>query len=102
MRKNPNYFWRVLIGLDQAANAILGGDPEETISARMAGWKKRPDRGLRKRAGSLTCGILAAIDPGHCERSEKVREVRQNDKAITQYPYRGIKTDEPRAIPSKD
>ena len=30
------YFLRVLIGLDQFANTILGGHPDETISARSA------------------------------------------------------------------
>ena len=29
------YVWNVLIGLDQFCNAILGGDPDETMSSRM-------------------------------------------------------------------
>jgi hypothetical protein len=30
-----NYFWRILIALDDLMNAILNGDPQETMSSRM-------------------------------------------------------------------
>lgn len=29
------YFYNILIGIDQLVNAILGGDPDETISSRL-------------------------------------------------------------------
>lgn len=29
------YLYNILIGIDQLANAILGGDPDETISSRL-------------------------------------------------------------------
>ncbi len=52
----------VLIGLDQWANAVLGGAPDETISARA---------GRARVAGQLwgraLCAFLDWLDPGHCE-----------------------------------
>ncbi len=38
-----NYPKRILIGLDQFANAILGGMPDETISAKV--YRKALDKG---------------------------------------------------------
>ena len=41
-----NYFIRVLLGLDQFGNTLIGGEPDETISARAGrlkskfGWKQ--------------------------------------------------------------
>lgn len=29
------YIYNILIGIDQLCNAILGGDPDETISSRL-------------------------------------------------------------------
>lgn len=31
-----NYIWNLLIAFDQQCNALLGGSPDETISARCA------------------------------------------------------------------
>lgn len=56
------YVWNVLIGIDQLANAILGGDPDETISSRAAkrshvwGWH-------------VLGRLLEFIDPGHMKRA---------------------------------
>ncbi|MEM9522765.1 MAG: hypothetical protein AAF982_02020 [Pseudomonadota bacterium] len=52
------YIWNLLIAVDQLGNAILFGDPDETISSRCAkhanawGWKQ-----LGR--------FLEWIDPGH-------------------------------------
>ncbi|MFG6535544.1 hypothetical protein ACGYK5_17100 [Sulfitobacter sp. 1A16787] len=62
MRLLGRYLLNVLIALDQLANAILLGDPDETISSRCAkaaygsGWW---------RLGQ----VLEAIDPGHLGRT---------------------------------
>lgn len=37
-----SYLGRVLVAVDQLANAFLGGLPDETISARC--WRRRADR----------------------------------------------------------
>lgn len=54
------YLLNLLISLDQLANTILGGDPDETISSRA---------GKRQRKGKLAywlCRALHWIDPNHC------------------------------------
>lgn len=56
------YLRRVLIGLDQFGNTLIGGMPDETISSRVARnkekWYWRP---LYK--------ALDWLQPNHCERS---------------------------------
>lgn len=34
------YVWNLLIAVDQLCNAILGGDPDETISSRLGKWAR--------------------------------------------------------------
>lgn len=57
------WIWNVLIALDQLVNAILFGDPDETMSSRMS----------KRRSTCLFCGwvcrLLDVLDPGHCARS---------------------------------
>ncbi|TCP43920.1 hypothetical protein [Rhodovulum marinum] len=56
------YLMNILIAVDQLGNAILFGDPDETISSRaakrahLAGWR---ELGL----------LLEWIDPGHLKES---------------------------------
>lgn len=59
------YFWNVLISIDQLANTLLGGYPDETISSRCG---KRVREGKCYICGPL-CAILGKIDAYHCERS---------------------------------
>lgn len=53
----------VLIGIDQLGNAIIGGDPDHTISGRLGKAEGRCKicRGI--------CKVLGWIDKGHCEKS---------------------------------
>lgn len=56
--------WRIAVGFDQLANAMFGGDEDETISARC--W--------RMRGGALHSALVQVInflanDPKHCEDS---------------------------------
>lgn len=57
------YVLNVLVGFDQLANAIFGGDPDETISSRAA---KDAERGGW--VGTQLCNCLDVLDPGHCQR----------------------------------
>lgn len=57
------YLWNILISLDQLANAILGGDPDETISSRCA--KKRDSSKFCK----WFCGVLDTIQHNHSNDS---------------------------------
>lgn len=65
------YLWNLLISLDQFLNALMGGDPDETVSSRCA-------RILHTFAESGTRApwfwhklgrILEFLDPGHLKRS---------------------------------
>jgi len=59
-----NYFWNILIAIDQFFNAVLGGNPDETISSR-AGKAKREG----KLWGGYLCNVLDKLDKNHCEKS---------------------------------
>ncbi len=65
----------VLIALDQLGNALLGGDPDETISSRLG---KAQERGSGY--GAWLRKILDWIDKDHCaeaiERDEGKRQIR--------------------------
>lgn len=63
------YAWNLLIALDQLANTVLGGYPDETISSR-AGKAARAG----KRWGCVLCQILDRIDKRHCEKNIEVDE----------------------------
>ena len=61
------YLWNLFIAVDQLANAVLFGDPDETISSRAAkrshvwGWH-------------MLGRFLDWIDPGHMARSIEADE----------------------------
>lgn len=58
------WFKDILIGVDQLGNALLRGDPDETISSRAA---KAQLKG--KTWGCVLCKFLDKIDPNHCQKS---------------------------------
>lgn len=64
--KRPNYFWRVLLSIDQFANVLIGGDEDETISSRMG-------KAVEGKTGCWLCNTLCRllhwIDPHHCRDS---------------------------------
>ena len=65
------YWVRVLIGIDQLANAVMGRDPDKTISHHL-GIEARKHGGTvpwSKPFEALIYRCLEWIDPGHCERS---------------------------------
>jgi hypothetical protein len=74
------YIHKVLVALDQAANAILGGHDDETISARLG---RAAQRG--KWWGKAGSWVLNAVSPGHTEtaiandlrRAEIVEQVEE-------------------------
>ncbi len=72
------YFLNVLIGVDQLGNALLGGDPDETISSRTGKHiRNHPaDRGLYYWLG----WILDKIDRNHC--ADSIEEDEGEDAII--------------------
>lgn len=69
------YLRNIFVALDQLLNAVLGGDPDETISSRCAkaafasGWW---------RLGR----VLEALDPGHMDRT---REDDEGGDALSEW-----------------
>jgi len=57
------WVWNILIALDQLANAILLGDPDETISSRAG--KQQHERSWAKHL----CKFLNWLDTNHCKES---------------------------------
>ncbi len=54
------YILNVLIVLDQLANAVLRGDPDETLSSAA---------GKARNAGGRWGCVLDWIDPDHCNKA---------------------------------
>jgi hypothetical protein len=59
------YLHRVLVALDQFANVISGGDPDETISSRSARAAQRGDW-----LGKFMCWWLDKLQSHHGEKAE--------------------------------
>jgi hypothetical protein len=58
------YFWKNLVAVDQLANTILGGSPDETISSRLG---KGERRGCK--VCWFFCRILDIFEKDHCALS---------------------------------
>jgi len=63
------YFWNILITLDQTANTILGGSPDETMSSRFGKWLALPHNTWKWRVAYGICRTLHVIDKNHCIKS---------------------------------
>ncbi|MDE4297110.1 hypothetical protein PXK56_18135 [Phaeobacter gallaeciensis] len=61
------YIFNILIALDQLLNAILFGDPDETVSSRAA-------KNLHLWHWNLLGDFLEWIDPGHLKRAIETDE----------------------------
>lgn len=68
------YTFNVLIGVDQLVNALLGGDPDETLSSRMAKARKHGCKPCY-----YICRMLHWFDPNHCKNE---REDDEGDREI--------------------
>lgn len=86
MRRVWQYIFNLLIAIDQLGNAILGGDPDETISSRCAKILHRhAENGSRApRAWHALGAFLEWIDPGHLRDS---LEPDEGSDAV--FKYRG-------------
>jgi len=64
------YGFNILISIDQLANTILGGDPDETISSRLG---KRYTRSYPAR---VMCRVISYFfkEPKHCRNSIEADE----------------------------
>lgn len=58
------WLWNILVALDQLANTVVLGDPDETLSSRM-GKAVRANRCVLCRG---LCWLIGRFDPNHCEK----------------------------------
>lgn len=58
------YLWNLLIALDQFANTVMGGSPDETISSRAG---KAMQKG--KAWGCILCRFLNWFERDHCAKA---------------------------------
>lgn len=61
------YFFNILIGLDQFVNALIGGDPDMTLSGRMGHAVAQGRCKLCK----VACWLLDRVDKDHCARANR-------------------------------
>jgi len=70
-RQPKQYFWNILISMDQFVNTLFGGNPDETMSSRMGRNIVRGDNGKLNWRVTL-CKFLSWLDPrdgNHCKES---------------------------------
>ncbi|HZP57252.1 MAG TPA: hypothetical protein VFC53_06825 [Dehalococcoidia bacterium] len=60
-RRVRQWSWNVLVATDEWLNALTGGDPDATISLRLAQAK-----GAGRLWGRIGCRVLDFLRPGHC------------------------------------
>ncbi len=63
MKKVKMYIWNILIAIDQFLNALLFGDPDETLSSRLGKYQHRC------KICKIICKFLSKIDYKHCQKS---------------------------------
>jgi hypothetical protein len=59
------YIINAFIGLDQFVNALIGGDPDMTLSGRMG----RAVAADRCKVCKAVCWVLGKLDKDHCARA---------------------------------
>ncbi len=64
----PEWGYTVLLSLDQHVNAILGGDPDETLSSRLGKWMRSGSEAKRFVADTI-CWFLDLFERDHCVKS---------------------------------
>ena len=67
------YVFNLLIAIDQLANTILGGSPDETISSRAS-----KDQLKGRKWAIWLCWALNKIDADHCQESTEADEGDDN------------------------
>lgn len=63
IKKIGKYLFNILVSIDQLANTILGGDPDETISSRVGKLRKK------RVWAEFIASILDRFDYKHSERA---------------------------------
>lgn len=69
------YLERVAVAIDDLANVVTDGLPDETISSRMARWDTE-DTGIRHEVGEVVSEGLDLLQPDHGVKAEAGDEQR--------------------------
>jgi hypothetical protein len=64
---NSNRAWKIAIGQDQACNAALGGDEDETISSRA--WRNQSESKFWNKARKFIDFLFSTVEKEHCKNS---------------------------------
>ncbi len=72
------YVWNILLAVDQLGNALIAGDPAETISRR-AGQAAAQG----KLWGCYLCAVLNAIDARHCMTAQERMDTGIGDFSVS-------------------
>lgn len=71
------WVWNIILAFDQLANALVLGDPKETISRR-AGQAAEQGQGW----ACVLCKILSYIDPRHCMSAQQTLDSGTGSYAV--------------------
>lgn len=65
------YIWNLLIAIDQLANTVFGGDPDETISSRIGKWARdgKTETGIKHYVYRLLNGLVNFFEKDHFKKS---------------------------------
>jgi hypothetical protein len=69
------YILNLLIGIDQFANTLLAGEPDETLSARA--WRAEQGNNIFGKIFRPTIDLLFWFDIDHCYRSYLAEKTRK-------------------------
>lgn len=81
MQYVKNVLWGIagiFIALDRALNAVLGGDPDMTISGRFGVAIAQG----RCRLCGFVCRALDLVDKGHCARQARRERAEGDDEVV--------------------
>lgn len=80
------WFWikNIALSLDQLLNAILFGDPDETLSRRAgrACDESKAGQEAARGWGCLLCGLLSWFDERHCKKAVDRLAVIEGDNGV--------------------
>lgn len=72
MQALKRYAKNVLIGIDQLANTVFGGSPDETISSRLWRYRSNP-------VAAFWVKFLDLLQKDHCKNSLEPEEHHEED-----------------------
>lgn len=66
---HESWFHKDAVAFDDMVNVFAGGNPDETISSRMARWATE-ETGFKQSFGAAVCKALNIVSPDHGAKAE--------------------------------